>query len=425
MFALIDCNNFYVSCERVFNPKLRDKPVVVLSNNDGCVISRSDEVKRLGIPMGAPVFKYRSILNQHGVYTLSSNFPLYSDMSYRVMSILKRFAVDIEFYSIDEAFLGFHEFESYDIYSYALEIKETIFKWTGIPTSIGIAPTKALSKIANKIARKYPIDTKDVYLINNEFKRIKSLKEFSLKDIWGIGRRLSKRLEQTGCSSAYDFAKLPKTWIRSNLSIVEFRLQQELRGIPNLKLNFAKNKKSIATTRTFAKPLKDIQSIKERISTFAVACAEKLRRQGSVASIMIIILRSNFFRKDLQQYATTKIVTLPYSTSSSLVLNNYAINAVDQIFKKGIEYKKAGVIVSGLVDINSYQLNMFNQEDSRHFSLMNTIDKMNFKYTDKIKFGNQDLKRKWKMSQNFLSPQYTTKFEDIIKVNNLCEKKVI
>ena len=416
MFALIDCNNFYVSCERVFNPKLNKKPVVVLSNNDGCIISRSDEVKQLGIPMGAPVFKYRSILNQHDVKILSSNYPLYADMSCRVMSILKKFVLDVELYSIDEAFLSFHGFENYDIYSYALDIRKTIFKWTGVPTSVGIAPTKALSKIANKIARKHPRETKDVYLINSDFERIKSLKKISLNDVWGIGRSLTKRLEQTGCSSAYDFTKLPKAWIKSNLSIVEFRLQQELKGISTLRLDFRKNKKSIATTRTFEKPLRDIKYIKERISTFAVSCAEKLRKQRSSCRIMIIILRSNFFRKDLKQHTITKIISLPYSTNSSLVLNNYAMKAIDEIFKDGIEYKKAGVIVSSLSEINTCQLNIFNHEDPRHPNLMSAIDKINFKYIDKVKLGNQDLKIKWKMQQNFLSPQYTTKFEDIIKV---------
>ena len=416
MFALIDCNNFYVSCERVFNPKLNNKPVVVLSNNDGCIISRSDEVKQLGIPMGAPVFKYRSILNQHDVKILSSNYSLYADMSCRVMSILKKFVLDVELYSIDEAFLSFHGFENYDIYSYALDIRKTIFKWTGVPTSVGIAPTKALSKIANKIARKHPRETKDVYLINSDFERIKSLKKISLNDVWGIGRSLTKRLEQTGCTSAYDFTKLPKAWIKSNLSIVEFRLQQELKGISTLRLDFRKNKKSIATTRTFEKPLRDIKYIKERISTFAVSCAEKLRKQRSSCRIMIIILRSNFFRKDLKQHTITKIISLPYSTNSSLVLNNYAMKAIDEIFKDGIEYKKAGVIVSSLSEINTCQLNIFNHEDPRHPNLMSAIDKINFKYIDKVKLGNQDLKIKWKMQQNFLSPQYTTKFEDIIKV---------
>tara|TARA_B100000029_G_scaffold410252_1_gene412096 strand:- start:1527 stop:2780 length:1254 start_codon:yes stop_codon:yes gene_type:complete len=416
MFALIDCNNFYVSCERVFNPKLIDRPVVVLSNNDGCIISRSDEVKQLGIPMGAPVFKYRSILDKNNVEILSSNYPLYADMSYRVMSILNKFVLDIEFYSIDEAFFSFHGFEHYDTYNYALKIRQTILKWTGIPTSIGIAPTKTLSKIANKIARKYPIETNDVYIINDEFKRIQCLKKFSLKDIWGIGRRLSLRLEKTGCTSAYDFTQLPSAWIKSNLSIVEFRLQQELKGVPSLRLDAIKNKKSISTTRTFENTSLDIEYIKERVSTFSVSCAEKLRQQGLVCSIMIIFLRSNVFRKDLKQHSVNKIVPLPYSTNSSLVLNSYAVNAVSEIFKKGVKYRKAGVIVYGLYEINNTQLSIFNQENPRHADLMSVIDKINFKYVDKIKLANQDLKIKWKMKQNFVSPQYTTKFDDIIKV---------
>ena len=416
MFALIDCNNFYVSCERVFNPKLIDRPVVVLSNNDGCIISRSDEVKQLGIPMGAPVFKYRSILDKNNVEILSSNYPLYADMSYRVMSILNKFVLDIEFYSIDEAFFSFHGFEHYDTYNYALKIRQTILKWTGIPTSIGIAPTKTLSKIANKIARKYPIETNDVYIINDEFKRIQCLKKFSLKDIWGIGRRLSLRLEKTGCTSAYDFTQLPSAWIKSNLSIVEFRLQQELKGVPSLRLDAIKNKKSISTTRTFENTSLDIEYIKERVSTFSVSCAEKLRQQGLVCSIMIIFLRSNVFRKDLKQHSVNKIVPLPYSTNSSLVLNSYAVNAVSEIFKKGVKYRKAGVIVYGLYEINNTQLSIFDQENPRHADLMSVIDKINFKYVDKIKLANQDLKIKWKMKQNFVSPQYTTKFDDIIKV---------
>ena len=416
MFALIDCNNFYVSCERVFDPKLIDKPVVVLSNNDGCIISRSDEVKQLGIPMGAPIFKYRSVLEQNNVRVLSSNYPLYSDMSYRVMSILNKFVLDIEFYSIDEAFLSFHGFEYYDIYSYALRIRKTILQWTGIPTSIGIAPTKALSKIANKVARKYPMQTNDVYIINDESKRIKCLKKFSLKDIWGIGEKLAKRLEKTGCASAYDFTQLPSAWVKSNLSIVGFRLQQELKGISSIGLDTLKNKKSIATTRTFENPTMDVGYIKERVSTFAVSCAEKLRKQRSACSIMIIMLRSNFFRKDLKQHSINKIVLLPYSTNSSLVLNSFAVNAVSEIFKEGIKYKKAGVIVSGLSAVNNSQLSIFNQEDPRHPNLMSAIDKINFKYVDKIKLANQDLKIKWKMKQNFVSTQYTTKFDDIIKV---------
>ena len=416
MFALIDCNNFYVSCERVFNPNLNGKPVVVLSNNDGCAISRSDEAKQLGIPMGAPIFKYRSLINQHNVIVLSSNYPLYADMSNRVMTIISNFIPDVEIYSIDEAFLKFEGYEKYDLFSYASKMRNTIFKCTGIPTSVGIAPTKSLAKISNKIARKFPSQTKHVYVLDTDYKRSKALNYFPLNDIWGIGRRLSKRLQNIGCKNASDFINLPEQWVKSNLSIVELKIQQELKGISNLDLDSLKIKKSIATTRSFEKPISNLCKLKERVSTFSFSCAEKLRRQNSLCNIMIVFIRSNYFRKDLQQHSCSRVVTLPYPTNSSFVLNNYALKAIENMFQDKIDYKKAGVIVTSLVPNNSYQLGIFENEDHRHKPLMKTIDYINSKYGEKIKLANQDLKRKWKMKQEFLSPCYTTKIDDIIKI---------
>ena len=416
MFALIDCNNFYVSCERVFNPNLNGKPVVVLSNNDGCAISRSDEAKRLGIPMGAPIFKYRSIINQHNVIVLSSNYPLYADMSNRVMTTISNFIPDVEIYSIDEAFLKFEGYENYDLFNYASKMRNTILKWTGIPTSVGIAPTKSLAKISNKIARKFPSQTKHVYVLDTDYKRSKALNYFPLNDIWGIGRRLSKRLQNIGCKNASDFINLPEQWVKSNLSIVELKIQQELKGISNLDLDSLKIKKSIATTRSFEKPISDLGKLKERVSTFSLSCAEKLRRQNSLCNVMIVFIRSNYFRKDLQQHSCSRVVTLPYPTNSSFVLNNYALKAIENMFQDKIDYKKAGVIVTSLVPNNSYQLGIFENEDYRHKPLMKTMDYINSKYGEKIKLANQDLKRKWKMKQEFLSPCYTTKIDDIIRI---------
>ena len=416
MFALIDCNNFYVSCERVFNPNLNGKPVVVLSNNDGCAISRSDEAKRLGIPMGAPIFKYRSIINQHNVIVLSSNYPLYADMSNRVMTTISNFIPDVEIYSIDEAFLKFEGYENYDLFNYASKMRNTILKWTGIPTSVGIAPTKSLAKISNKIARKFPSQTKHVYVLDTDYKRSKALNYFPLNDIWGIGRRLSKRLQNIGCKNASDFVNLPEQWVKSNLSIVELKIQQELKGISNLDLDSLKIKKSIATTRSFEKPISDLGKLKERVSTFSLSCAEKLRRQNSLCNVMIVFIRSNYFRKDLQQHSCSRVVTLPYPTNSSFVLNNYALKAIENMFQDKIDYKKAGVIVTSLVPNNSYQLGIFENEDYRHKPLMKTMDYINSKYGEKIKLANQDLKRKWKMKQEFLSPCYTTKIDDIIRI---------
>jgi DNA polymerase V len=416
MFALVDCNNFYASCERVFNPSLQHKPIVILSNNDGCIISRSDEAKELGIPMGAPIFKYRKLLNTHNVQILSSNYSLYGDMSSRVMSILKQFTPDIQVYSIDESFLKLDGFENYDLPNYGVIIKDRILKWTGIPTCVGIAPTKALSKVANKIARKYPVETNGVYVIDSEIKITNALKWTKIKDIWGIGSKLSNRLSMKGCKNAYDFTQLPESWVKSNMSVVESRLQRDLLGIPTLNLEVQKSKKSIATTRTFEKPLFDIESIKERISTFSFVSGEKLRRQKSHCHMIIILLRSNSFREDLKQHYATKVISLPYPTNSSLVLSNYAIKAIESVFKKGIAYKKAGIILTGLVPSNNYQLNIFDWENSNHQPLMNAIDKINYKFSNKIKLANQDLKKTWKMKQDYLSPNYTTNLQDIIKV---------
>jgi len=416
MFALVDCNNFYASCERVFNPSLQQKPIVILSNNDGCIISRSDEAKELGIPMGAPIFKYRKLLKKHNVQILSSNYSLYGDMSSRVMAILKQFTPDIQVYSIDESFLKLDGFENYDLTNYGIIIKDRILKWTGIPTCVGVAPTKALSKVANKIARKYPSQTNGVYVIDSEIKRVNALKWTKIKDIWGIGSKLSSRLAIKGCKNAYDFTQLPENWVKSNMSVVESRLQRDLLGIPTLILESQKSKKSIATTRTFEKPLSDLGSIKERISTFSFVSGEKLRRQKSHCHMIIIILRSNYFREDLKQHYATKVISLPYPTNSSLVLSNHAIKAIEDIYKKGIAYKKAGIILTGLVPSNNYQLNIFDLEKSSHQPLMNAIDKINYKFSNKIKLANQDLKKTWKMKQDYLSPHYTTNLNDIITV---------
>ena len=416
MFALVDCNNFYASCERVFNPNLQHKPIVILSNNDGCIIARSDEAKKLGIPMGAPIFKYRTLIANHNVKVFSSNYSLYGDMSSRVMSILKQFTPDIQVYSIDESFLKLEGFEGYNLTDYGMLMKNRILKWTGIPTCAGIAPTKALSKVANKIARKYPDQTNGVYVIDTEVKRINALKWTKIKDIWGIGKKLSNRLAIKGCKNAYDFTQLPESWVKSNLSVVESRLQRDLLGIPTLDLEIQKSKKSISTTRTFEKPLKELDKIKERVSTFAFVSGEKLRRQNSHCHMIIVILRSNYFREDLKQHYATKVISLPYPTNSSLVLSNYAIKAIEDVFKEGIAYKKAGIILTGLVPSNNYQLNIFDWENSNHQPLMKAIDKINYRFSNKIKLANQDLKKTWKMKQDHLSPNYTTNLQDIIKV---------
>ena len=418
MFALVDCNNFYASCERVFNPNLQGKPVAILSNNDGCVISRSDEAKALGLPMGAPIFKWESFCKANNVTVLSSNYPLYGDMSNRVMSILKQFSPDIEVYSIDESFLEFKGFDNYDLEIYGQQIKKRILKWTGIPTCVGIAPTKALSKVANKIARKFPVQTKGVYVIDSEEKRIKALKWLKIEDVWGVGRQLSKRLKAKGCHTAYDFTKLDDDWVKRNFSVVEARLKRDLQGIATLKLDEAVDqKKMIATTRSFDFSYSDSSYIKERIATFAVVCAEKLRKQGSSCHVIIVMLKSDKHKTELSQHRASTSINLSYPTDSSLVISNCAVSAVMSIFKKGIKYKKAGVIVTGLVPTDNHQLHLFDTENPKHKPLMQSIDAINAKYKGAaIKIANQDLKQTWKMRQDRLSPRYTTNINDIIVV---------
>ena len=424
MFALVDCNNFYASCERVFNPNLQGLPVAILSNNDGCVIARSDEAKALGLPMGAPAFKYKSFFKANKVQVFSSNYPLYGDMSSRVMKILSQFTPDIEVYSIDEAFLQFKGFDNYKLDAYGHEIRNRVLKWTGIPTCVGIGPTKALSKVANKIARKFPKETGGVYIIDTEEKRIKALKWTSIDKVWGIGRALEKRLIQNQCKTAYDFVQLPDLWVRKTFSITEWKLKKDLEGISKIEMDQVKNKQAIATTRSFETTLTDLGDLKERVSTFASSCAEKLRRQNTSCHMLIVFLRSDRFKTNSPQYRASRMVSIPFPTDSSLLLSTSAIRAISSIYKKGVHYKKAGVILTGIVPTYNHQLQMFSHEDARHKPLMHAIDCVNKKYgTSKVKLANQDLTRTWKMRQEHLSPRYTTNLKDIITIQ--CQKKPI
>ncbi len=418
MFALIDCNNFYVSCERVFNPKLNNKPVVVLSNNDGCAISRSNEAKALGIPMGAPAFKYEKVFRKNNVKVFSSNFPLYGDMSSRVMNILSKFTPNIEIYSIDEAFLKFEGFENYDLKSYCLGIKDMVLKWTGIPISIGIAPTKALAKVSNRIAKKFPEKTNGIYLIDSYKKRENALKWLKIEDVWGIGFRHAKRLKNIKINTAYNFINLEDGWVRKNMSVVGLRLKKELEGKPVLDLEEVRSpKKAIATTRSFEGTITDYEKIKERISTFAICCAEKLRAQNSNCNSIYVFVRSNKFQKNKTQYRNGILMTIPFSTNSNMIISKYATEGLKRIFKKGINYKKAGTIVMGLDSSNNHQLNLFENENPKHKYLMKTIDFIQKKEgQNKIKLASQDLRKRWKMKQEKLSANYTCKISEIIEV---------
>ena len=417
MYALVDCNNFYASCERVFRPNLNGKPVVILSNNDGCVIARSNEAKSLGIPMGAPAFKYKTIFKQHQINVFSSNYALYGDMSHRVMSLLKNYAPEVEIYSIDEAFLKLNGFKYFNLDEYANQIKEEVTQGTGIPVSVGVAPTKSLSKLANRIAKKYPIKTKGVYVIDTDEKRIKALKWLSIEDVWGIGRQHAKRLKQFGICTAYDFTQQQDDWIKKQFSIVELRLKKDLSGEPILQLEEVKTKKSIATTRTFDSMYKDYDKIKERIITFTASCSEKLRQQQSNCNAVMIFLKTNSHRKDLPQYRMGIIVKTHFPTNSTIELTKFALTGFNKIFKAGYNYKKAGVVVMDLTPESNQQLNLFNNSNPKHKKLMQTIDQLNQSIGHhKIRLAAQGVGRTWKMKQEKLSPCYTTRLSDIITI---------
>ena len=417
MYALVDCNNFYASCERVFKPNLRHKPIVILSNNDGCVIARSNEAKAIGVPMGAPAYQFQKMFKENHVNVFSSNFPLYGDMSKRIMNLLSTFSPDIEVYSIDEAFLEFDGFELFDLHTYGQKIHELIKRSTGVPVSVGIAPTKVLSKAATHITKKFPKKTNGVYIINTEEKRIKALKWLKIGDVWGIGSRHEKRLTSQGITTAYAFTQLPDEWVRNNMSVVGLRLKRELEGIPQLELEEAKQKKAIATTRTFDKNYIKLSDIQERVSTFSVTCAEKLRKQQSCCNLIHVFIQTNRHRNDLPQHNGRIIMSADYPTNSSIDIVKLALKGLSLIYKKGYSYKKAGVIVMGITPENEKQLNLFSEENPKHKVLMQVVDKLNNSIDQKkLKLACQDLGKTWKMNQNHLSQRYTTRLDEIITI---------
>lgn len=418
MYALVDCNNFYASCERVFQPQLTGKPIVILSNNDGCIISRSDEAKALGIPMGAPEFKVRDELKQKNITVFSSNYALYGDMSSRVMAILGQFTPHVEVYSIDEAFLNFDGIHITDYQQYGLEIKKRTFKWLSIPVSVGFAPTKALAKVANKIARKFPKETKGSYVIDTEEKRIKGLKWTKIEDVWGIGFRLSKKMKANNIRTAYDFT-LPhnEAFIKKEMGVVGNRLRLELSGQSVLELEEPKDRKNIAITRSFDGNITTFDEMKERVSTFATVCAEKLRKQNACCYGVILYLRKDKYKVDKPKYSFYKMETLPFASNSSITISTLAVKMLKEIFEEGEIYKKAGVIVTEIIPQDQKQLHLFEEENPKHQKIMAVMDAFQKKTGErKIRLGNQDLQRTWKMKQNLLSPKYTTDIRDIFKV---------
>lgn len=419
MYALVDCNNFYASCERLFRPELNGKPIAVLSNNDGCIISRSDEAKALGLAMGAPEFKVREMMRQNDIHVFSSNYALYGDLSSRVMKILEQFTPAIEVYSIDEAFMEFDGIAIDDYHALGSKIRSTIKKWLSIPVCVGFAPTKALSKIANKIARKFPEQTSGVYVIDTTEKRIKALKWTKIEDVWGIGHRMKKKMKERNISTAYDFIDpRHKEWIKSQMGVVGLRLIKELEGESVLELEQIADKKSIATTRSFPKKLTEFDSLRERVMTFASVCAEKLRAQHSVCHSVVVMLGTLEHKTARSKMYYQDSVTLGFATNSTLTIAGAAVSILEKLFdaNKGLKFHKAGVIVTQLTGEDQKQFDLFEEENPKHLPLMKALDSINKKHGRVVKLGAQDNKT-WNMRQEKLSPRYTTQIKEILTID--------
>ncbi|MEO7977577.1 Y-family DNA polymerase [Flavobacterium sp.] len=424
MYALVDCNNFYASCERVFQPKFNGKPVAILSNNDGCVISRSNEAKAAGVPMGAPAFKIRELVKEKDVKLFSSNYPLYGDLSNRVMAILGQFTPNVEIYSIDEAFLNFDGLNVLDYHDYGLQMKARIQKWVGIPVCIGFAETKALSKVANKIAKEFQARTKGIYVIDTDEKRIKALKWTKIEDVWGIGYRTKKKVKLRNIHTALDFIKPEhESWIKKEMGVIGLRLKYELEGKSVLDLEVLPDqKKSIATTRSFPKQISDFDLLRERVTTFASVCAEKLRKQNSCCHTIIVMLVIDRHTIKSSKYYFNMAVTLPYASNSTLTISNAAIELLKKLHKgnEGIRFKKAGVVVTELIEEDKKQFQLFEEENPKHLALMKVMDQLNEKIGNrKVKLASQNLKLTWNMNQNHLSPKYTTDYKKLLEIRCL------
>ena len=415
MYALVDCNNFYVSCERLFNPVLEGKPVIVLSNNDGCAISRSDEAKEIGIAMGTPAFMISSLIKKHDIKVFSSNYTLYSDMSKRVFSNLAAFVPKLEIYSIDEAFLDFSQMQHLNFPKYAEGIKATVIQNTGIPVSIGMAPSKTLAKIANRLSKK-KFKEIGVYVIDSELKRIEALKATEVGDIWGVGGQHQKKLKLKGINSAYDFSMLPDEYVRKEMSVIGLRTLQELRGIPSIEWTIdTPPKKGICTSRSFGKLCKDFRVLSEAVANFAANCAAKLRQQKTCCKEIHLFIQTNTHRTELKQCYRSINLQLPVASNNSSVIIKTALFGLNIIYADGYYFMKAGVIVSHLTPETVLQGGLFAQADSKKSNLvMHTLDNINAKFgKDMVRLSCQGYQRDWKLKSEKLSGRFTTNFNEI------------
>ena len=416
--GLVDCNSFYVSCERLFNPKIKRKPVVVLSNNDGCIISRSNEAKALGIKMGEPYFKAKDIIIKNNVNVFSSNYSLYGDLSRRVMRTLKRFNSDIEIYSIDEAFMDLSNFSDKEVEEVGKEIRSTVLKWTGIPTSIGIAKTKTLSKVANHIAKKTKVGVTSLIGIEN---LDPILEKVEINDVWGVGRQLTKFYQKNGIYNAKQLKNKSNTWIKKCSNVLSSRTAMELRGIPCIELEKTTSKrKSCVVSRSFGKRVENFQELKEAVASYCLNASEKLRSENLVAKALTVFVRTSPFQRSFGYYSNSKTIDFPVATNNSIETVKTAISILQDIYKNGYRYQKAGVMFSGLSNEDNKNNLFACEKDEKINRLMRSIDKTNYRFgRSTLSVASAGIRKKWFMKREHSSKIDTADFYCIPTIKSL------
>ena len=413
--ALIDCNSFYVSCERLFNPKIKNVPVVVLSNNDGCVISRSTEAKKIGIKMGEPYFKVKELVKKNNVQIFSSNYSLYGDLSRRVMKVLKGFSDKIEIYSIDEAFIDLSHIKDENIEDYGKKIRERVLKWTGIPTSVGISCTKTLSKVANHVAKK---NKTGVIFLKDNIDDV--LKNFDISDIWGVGRQLSKLYIKNGINNAYKLKNISNSWVKKSTNVLGAKTVMELRGISCINLETEETKrKSCCVSRSFGRKVESLDKLKESITTHCLNAAEKIRNDNQTTRSITVFIRTSPFDKNRKYYSNSLTIDLPVATNNSLELVKVAIEGLKKIYKYGYFYQKAGVILSKLSEAGEKNLNLLTPIlENKSQTLMKAIDVTNAKYgRNVISVAQAGINNSWKMRREHSSKIDTASFDSLPKIS--------
>jgi len=427
MKAIVDCNSFYCSCERLFRPDLQQKPVVVLSNNDGCIVSRSDEAKAAGVGMAVPYFEAKALIRQHDISVFSSNYNLYGDLSWRVMETLRELlgnASKVEVYSVDEAFIDLGDVPDHELYDTAMNIRKKVEQWTGISVSIGVAPTKTLAKLANYLAKKNKAATQCVKVLATREEQVTAMRETRIDNVWGVGWAYAKKLIDLGITSAWELSTMPEEWAYTHMGgVTGARLIRELNGNPSREMEKPLvSKKMIATTRMFGQPVTELNDIKEAIATYTSRAAEKLRRQHSAAKVIsvFIVPKEQNYEVSFRRGATVSShITLPTATSSTHELIKPAVQLVETLYEQGKSYKKAGVMLAGLEPDESIQGNLFLPGPQKYQRLlMDMMDNINFSMRDDVlKFATSGLTRDWKMRQELRSKRYTTRWEELFEVS--------